>query len=101
MSLYDKLYDKGKEALKGINKSLAKRRDIRSFKAAYDEASEQGDKARQELNELLENKVGKYAEYIDDIVRLYRTEESADDAKTAIKNCFKSIFDKELKVEEE
>lgn len=99
-SLYDTLYEKGKEALKGLNKPLAKRRDVRAFKAAYDEVAEQGDKARQEKNELLE-KQGKYADHIDEIIKYYRTEEAADEAKKAIKACFKEVFGKELKVEEE
>ena len=100
-SLYDELYSKGKEALKGINKTLARRRDIRAFKAAFDEVSEKSDKANQSLNEILEKHIGKYADHIDDIVRYYRTVESATEAKTAIKACYKEIFDKELKVEEE
>jgi hypothetical protein len=100
-SLYDTLYEKGKEALKGLNKPLAKRRDVRAFKAAYDEAAEQGDKARQEKNELLEKRVGKYADHIDDIIRYYRTEKAAEEAKADIKECYKEVFSKELKVEEE
>lgn len=100
-SLYDELYSKGKEALKGINKTLARRRDIRAFKAAFDEVSEKSDKANQSLNEILEKHIGKYADHIDDIVKYYRTVESATETKTAIKACYKEIFDKELKVEEE
>lgn len=100
-SLYDTLYEKGKEALKGLNKPLAKRRDVRAFKAAYDEAAEQGDKARQEKNELLEKQVGKYADHIDSIIRYYRTEKAAEEAKSDIKECYLEVFGKELKVEEE
>ena len=49
----------------------------------------------------MELRVGKYADHIDSIIRYYRTEESANEAKTAIKACYKEAFGKELKVEEE
>ena len=101
MSLYDKLYEKGKEFIKEMNKPLAKRRDARAFKTAYDEVLEQKDSATQRLSEIYEKKLGKFADYIDEIIQLYRTAEAADETLESVRKCYKEIFDKELKVDEE
>ena len=43
----------------------------------------------------------KYADHIDSIIRYYRTEKAAEEAKADIKECYLEVFGKELKVEEE
>lgn len=98
-SLYEKFLELGKEALKELNKPIARKRDIRAFESAADEAADQGYQARQSLNKLLESRIGHYGEYIDEIVKYYRTEKAAQEAVADIKSAFKEIFDKELKVD--
>lgn len=100
-SLYESLWEKGKEIVKTLNKPVARRKDIRSFKGAYDEADDKGDKARKELNELLESKIGNYGDSMDRMITLFRTEWAAEECKADIKKFYLEVFGKELKVEEE
>ena len=100
-SLYESLWEKGKDFVKTLNKSRTRNRDIRAFKGAYDEALDQGDNARKKLNEMLEEHIGNYAENIDDIVRYYRTEVASKEAVRDIKALYLEVFGKELKTDEE
>jgi len=100
-SLYESLWDLGKDFLKTLDKPLARKRDILAFKGAYLEAEQQGSNAQKKLNELRESHIGKYSEVIDDIVKYYRTIRAADEAMADIKLCYKETFGKDLKVEEE
>jgi hypothetical protein len=99
-SLYESLWDKGKEIVKELNKPIARKRDKRAFEAAVDEAADQGYQARQRLNKALESKIGHYADNIDDMVRDYRTEIASKEAVRDIKALYQEIFGKELKTEE-
>jgi|GEM_PF-4223110 len=100
-SLYEKFLDLGKDALKELNKPIARKRDRRAFESAADEAADQGYQARQSLNKLLESKIGHYGDCISELTKLYWKEQAAKEEVLNIKALYKEVFDKELKVEEE
>ena len=99
-SLYESLWEKGKDLLKELNKPIARKRDKRAFEGAYDEALDKGYQARQRLNKLLQEEIGNYGEYIDDIVEQYKIIKASEEVTGYIKELNLEVFGKELKTDE-
>lgn len=99
-SLYEKLWSSGKDVVKNLNKPIAKRKDKRAFKGAYDNADEKGDSAKKELNEILEKEIGNYGKNITEIVLLKKKILAADETKEVVKELYKEVFGEDFRVDE-
>ena len=95
-SLYQTILDKGSDAFKGIHQITSRKRDRRAFASAFDNALEARDKAVQRRIELYE-KIGKYSDHMEDIMRAKAEERQANLTMEMIKEEYKYVFGESLK----
>ena len=102
--LYDKLFSKGKDALKDVQAATTKRADKRAFKSAYDSVLSQADQAKQEINRLLEGNIGRYGAndgaVMAQLLNQFDIVAAADSTKEDLAALYKNVFGEELNVEE-
>lgn len=94
-SLFDKLYDAGKEELKQLKKPLMKNKVQRKLQAAYDSAVEQRLDAESALEEARHN-IQNYD--VNNVLKQQEIIMSADSTIDAIKKEYAELFGEELKV---
>ena len=98
-SLYEIILEKGGDAFKGINERLSRKRDIRAFESAYDNALEKKEKAQQDKIKLFE-KIGDYSTNMEKILKLSTEERQAEITIEILRKEYKEIFGEEMKTEE-
>ena len=95
VSLYQRILESGKEALKNINEPITRKRDKRAFKSAYDNALEKRDKAIQDRSALYE-KIGEYADNVEKIVKTRGEQRQAELTMEFLKSEYLEVFGEDM-----